>query len=270
MSTSNREKVPVAGLDQARETFRDALEKGPLEDNRERLAELIFGENGETAFWSVISTYQSVEPLSLIELAKGFYTKERMPGEERRSSSRELQRSLDKLVTGINDFCEEGVVRDLIHGEIDRLYVEELKQRLGLKELIFPAGETALTLLRKVIKEHRDELIRAVMTPRSRPLCLDLSVAYLIAVFKAVFPDKGLSRGEESLSFKFIKLTLESCMPICQNTVESRIRNISENVPFFEYDNSSGKIIPTAQLTEIMQGLGAGKLNGLTKSRLVE
>lgn len=285
---------PIAALKTAIRNFRNALQAlqtdfPELKGKEKILENRIFGK-GDTCFWDCITAYKSVRPLTGVELAKGFYRHECRPGEEKKTDAGDLKGSLDKICESINDFCEEGFARDEILGKIHLLYLEKIREITGTN-LVWPikwidpgkpdkkkkAGEkappamTALTVLRQIIRDHRDEMVASVVQKGSRPPRLDIPVAYLVAVLKTVFPDQEVSTGDRSLCYNLILAVLRSCAPDdklpnqdkIDKTLVSRIKTQKKKTPLFQWVESSARVEPLNELIEIVHRAGQGDVNCL-------
>lgn len=289
--TDPAKKKTVGTLEEARGKFRAALgdlktyysEIGGKEEILERylFGPNLSGSDEQTVFWKWISWYDSVMPLSENDIARGFYSHNPGAddglGDEWRPKAGQLKATLETICNSIDKLCEKGLARNELLNGIHRRYLERLTEITGAGitwpvKLIYPRKPaennppvlSSLGVLKQVIRDNEEELIRSVVQRASCPPGLDLPLEYLAAVFTKVFPDEKVSAGEMSLCFNLALTALQSCVlespESIKNTLDSRIKKQKENSsPLIIYEEGPDQFKISPELDEIVKQAGTSK-----------
>ena len=258
MNNQKPQEPEIVGREQALKNFRSALQNSEiphietLRGKQELLERYFFDTNGY-ALWGLVNSCKSVIGLPRVSVLHYH------PGQlsEKPVKRDKVKKELEGIRDSINAFCAEGTARNEILMTLSHLLKKRLRDQRGLD--IDPLINLNLLIeLRTVIIENLDQLVDAVIK-KGTPPKTDLVVAYLLTVFKTVFPDESPSRGDQSLCFNFILTALQSCAPDdhlpgldkIRVKLGGRIRDqLGDKPEWFEYSEEADRIVPITHLLQ--------------------
>jgi len=244
---------PVVACDVALKNYRDLLScmksghQGLLERNKAQLEYHLFS-SPQYPFWKMANIYKSVMPRAYLSSAT--YPFNEPTGGVK---SAKLQSEMNALCKSVDAFCEEGLVRNKLLTELSERYRKRLCERFKLDANAL-TGDNLITEFRSVIRENQKSLVNAVVK-KGRKKNKDLAVAYLLAVFKHIFPESSVSAGTQSLCYNLMLTAMKACAPDdkmaihdkINTTLESRIRIQKKEKACFEYDPKTSMIFFTKE-----------------------